>query len=373
MPPAMNATIPFVDLSPTYDRIGKELERAALRVLRSNHYIGGEEVTRFESKFAQYCNCNHAVGVSNGLSALQLSLQALGIGSGDEVIVPANTYIATWLAVSHCGATPVPVEVCDELHTIDAQKIREKISARTKAIIPVHLYGQSADLAPILKAARERNLYVIEDAAQAQGALYNNVKLGGHGDAVAWSFYPTKNLGAFGDAGAITTNDPEIADKLTMLRNYGSPHKHAHILRGHNARLDPIQAALLEVKLDYLDEWNNERAAIAAFYSRHIDSPYCAPPITPAWSTPVWHLYVIRSPFRDELQAWLQQHAIETLIHYAVPPHKQPAYADHAFDPLPKAELLAAEILSLPIYPYMPRDYQEHVVETINAFEPGFL
>ncbi len=360
--------IPFFDMSATYADVGVGLEEAALRVLRSNHYIGGAEVEAFEQAFARYVGADYCVAVSNGLSALHLALLAVGVGRGDEVIVPSNTFIATWLAVSHCGASPVPVEPDPETHTITAAAIAGKLSPRTKAIIPVHLYGQSADLDPIVKLARANDLLVIEDAAQAQGARYKGERIGSHSDIVAWSFYPGKNLGALGDAGGITTNNKEMADKIALLRNYGSRERYYHEIIGYNSRMDPLQAALLSVKLKNLDEWNEKRAVIARYYSENISPDICAVPLTPDWSTPVWHQYVVRTPLRDKLQSWLKQRGVETLIHYPLPPHQQPAYSEFVGCVLPVAEQLAREILSIPIFPQLSAGQVEAVVAAINSF-----
>lgn len=361
--------VPFFDMSATYSDIGRDLEDAALRVLRSNNYIGGVEVEKFESAFAQYVEAEYCVTVSNGLSALHLALLATGVGPGDEVIVPSNTFIATWLAVSHCGATPIPVEPDPETYTITATAVVGKLNSRTKAIIPVHLYGQSVDLDPILELARTKNLIVIEDAAQAQGGEYKGKKIGGHSDVVAWSFYPGKNLGALGDAGGVTTNNKVLAEKVTLLRNYGSKKRYYHDVIGYNSRMDPLQAALLMVKLKSLEQWNFQRAEIAKYYSENISNVLCSVPLTPDWSTPVWHQYVVRSPYRDELQSWLKENGIETLIHYPLPPHKQPAYSELKDISLPVSEGLSREILSIPIFPQLSKKQMEAVVFTINRFK----
>jgi len=363
-------SVPFYDMSATYAEVGESLESAALRVLRSNHYIGGPEVVRFESAYAQYVETKYCVAVSNGLSALHLALLAADVGPGDEVIVPSNTFIATWLAVTHCGAIPVPVEPSPETYTITASAVAQKLTKRTRAIIPVHLYGQSADLDPIITLAREYGLIVVEDAAQAQGALYRGVKIGGHGDMVAWSFYPGKNLGALGDAGGITTNNEELAHRLQLLRNYGSRTRYYHDVLGYNSRMDPLQAALLTIKLQNLDRWNEQRRAIANFYSEHISSEYCSVPVTPEWSTPVWHQYVICSEHRDHLAGWLKECGVETLIHYPVPPHLQPAYHQYAREDLPVAARLAQQVLSIPVFPQLTTAQLGIVVKALNGFRP---
>lgn len=364
-------SIPFFNLEPSYQEIKKELEESVIESCRSQHYIGGKEVDRFERQFSHYVEANHCIGVGNGLSALHLALLACGIKPGDHVLVPSNTFIATWLAVSHCGAIPVPVEPDPDTHLISADLAREAITDKTRAIIPVHLYGQSADLTPIMTLAKKHQLLVIEDAAQAQGAGYQNKRIGTHSDAVAWSFYPGKNLGAFGDAGAVTTNNEDIASQVRLLGNYGSRERYHNEVIGFNSRLDPIQAAVLSVKLAKLDQWNKSRSHIARFYSKNINSPYCSTPKTPEWSTPVWHQYVIRSPYRDQLRHHLATAGIETLIHYPIPPHLQNAYKnDYANAVLPVAEQLANEILSLPIWPQLSTEQLEQITYAINNFQP---
>ena len=362
--------VPFFDFDAFHAPILTELEEAAVRVIHSNQYIGGKEVETLESRFAAYTEAEYAVGVSSGLSAIHLALLASNVGPGDEVIVPSNTFIATWLAVSHCGATPVPVEPDRHSHLINADAIANKLTSRTKAIIPVHLYGQAADLNPILELSKSHSLTVIEDAAQAHGARYHSRKIGGIGDLTAWSFYPGKNLGALGDAGAITTNSKELQERLIALRNYGSTKRYVNDSIGFNCRLDPIQAAILSVKLQHIDTWNTLRQQNADYYKTHITNPACQIPITPKWSTPVWHQYVIRCEHRDELQRWLGSQGIETLIHYPIPPHKQGAYNEYVFEELPIADKLASEILSLPIYPGMTIEQLDSVATAINTFSP---
>lgn len=348
-------TVPFLDLKAAYIELKNEIDETAARVLRSGWYILGPEVEAFEAEYAAYCVAGHCIGVANGLDALILALRAVGVGPGDEVVVPSNTYIATWLAVSECGATPVPVEPDEATYNIDPARIEASITPRTKVILPVHLYGQPADLDPILAIARRHGLKVVEDAAQAHGARYKGRRIGGHGDAVAWSFYPGKNLGAMGDGGAVTTNDAVIADKIRVLRNYGSRVKYVNEVRGLNSRLDPIQAAILRVKLARLDEWNERRRAIARLYDGALASSGLALPRVPEWAEPVWHLYVVRSPKRDGLQDRLASAGVDTLIHYPIPPHMQKAYANLGLTPdaLPLAARLAAEVLSLPMGPHL--------------------
>lgn len=345
--------VPFLDLRAAYLELKPEIDAAIARVLDSGWYILGHEVEAFEAEWAEYCGASHAVGVGNGLDALTLALRALEIGPGDEVIVPSNTYIATWLAVSAVGATPVPVEPDPATYNIDPTRIAAAITPRTRALLPVHLYGQPADLDPILAIARQHNLAVVEDAAQAHGARYKGRRIGAHGDVVCWSFYPGKNLGAFGDAGAITTNRVELADRIRVLRNYGSREKYVNEVQGMNSRLDPLQAAVLRVKLLVLDEWNQRRRDIASLYTEGLMSSSLLLPEVPNWADPVWHLYVVRSPDRDALQARLSESGISTLIHYPIPPHRQEAFADHCNTSLPIADRLASEVLSLPISPHL--------------------
>lgn len=347
--------IPFLDLGAAYRELATEIDAAVARVLASGWYIGGPEVAAFEADFAAYTDSQHCVGTGNGLDALILALRACDIGPGDGVIVPSNTYIATWLAVSAVGATIQPVEPDPATHNIDPARIAAAITPETRAILPVHLYGQPADMDPILDLARTHGLRVIEDAAQAHGARYKGQRLGGHGDVVCWSFYPGKNLGALGDGGAITTNDADIAARVRQLGNYGSEQKYVHTERGVNSRLDPIQAAVLRVKLGVLDDWNDRRRAIAATYSEALAQTGLVPPHVPNWAEPVWHLYVVRSPERDTLQTRLAEAGVGTLIHYPLPSHMQEAYADLGIAPeaLPLARQLAGEVLSLPIGPQM--------------------
>jgi dTDP-4-amino-4,6-dideoxygalactose transaminase len=303
------------------------------------------------------------------LDALRLALIAMEIGPGDEVIVPSNTFIATWLAVSQCGATPVPVEPLESTCNLDPDRIEAGITKRTKAVIPVHLYGQPADLDPILSIARAHGLFVLEDAAQAHGAQYKGRRIGGHGDAAAWSFYPGKNLGALGDAGAVTTNNAQLAERIRMLRNYGSEIKYVHPMRGFNSRLDPVQAAALTVKLRHLDQWNDRRKAIAARYRQGLSGTSLQLPDVPAWADPAWHLYVVRHPRRDKLQSFLRDKEIGTQIHYPIPPHLQGAYRDHGRKEgqLPVAERMAETVLSLPMGPQMGEASVDAVIAAVRA------
>lgn len=315
-------SVPFLDMKAPYRELQAELDSAWRRVMESGWYILGSEVEAFEREFAEYVGVKYCVGVGNGLDALHLILRAYGIGAGDEVIVPANTYIASWLAVSYAGASPVPVEPLEATCNLDPSRLESAVSSRTKAVMAVHLYGQTADMDAINAVARKHGLKVIEDAAQAHGARYRGRRAGGLGDAAGWSFYPAKNLGALGDAGAVTTNDPDLAEKVRVLRNYGSQVKYHNLYKGFNSRLDELQAALLRVKLKVLDEWNARRAQIAARYLDGLKDSGLTLPFVPQGMQPNWHLFVVRSPNRDALQAHLKRQGIETLIHYPVPHHR---------------------------------------------------
>ena len=347
--------IPFLDLKSPHVELHSEVMAAIERVVSSGWYILGEEVETFEAEYACYCTVAECVSVANGLDALHLALRAMEIGEGDEVIVPSNTYIATWLAVSQCGAIPIPVEPLESTYNIDPSRIEAAITPRTKAIIPVHLYGQPADLDPILEIARKHGLKILEDAAQAHGARYKGKRIGGHGDAVAWSFYPGKNLGALGDGGAVTTNNSEIAGRIRALRNYGSRVKYVNEVQGYNSRLDPIQAAVLRVKLKHLDAWNTRRSVLARQYMDGLSDSELILSHVPDWAEPVWHLFVVRHQQRKAVQQRLTDADIGSLIHYPIPPHKQQAYAnlDFAEDAFPLASRMANEVLSLPMGPQL--------------------
>lgn len=356
--------IPFLDLGAAYRELQAEIDAAVARSLASGYYIGGPEVTAFEDEFAAYCGAVHAVGVANGLDALHLALRAMDVGPGDEVIVPSNTYIATWLAVSQCGAMPVPVEPDERTFNIDPTRIEAAITPRTKVILPVHLYGQPADMDPILAIARKHGLRVLEDGAQAHGARYKGLRLGAHGDAVAWSFYPGKNLGAMGDGGAVTTNDAQLADRIRVLRNYGSRVKYVNEVQGYNSRLDPLQAAILRVKLANLDAWNARRSVIAARYQLGLADCGLTLPHVPDWAEPAWHLYVVQHPQRDALQKALADVGVGTLIHYPIPPHLQQAYAPAGWGlgSFPLAERMADQVLSLPMGPHTNLEQANQVI-----------
>ena len=362
--------VPFLELGQAYQELQPELEAAVLASLRTGWYIGGDDVEHFEKDFATYVGAGHGVGLSNGLDALMLALRGWGIGPGDEVIVPSNTFIATWFAVSQCGATPVPVEPLDATNNLDPDLLAAAITPRTRAIIPVHLYGQPADLDPIVAIARQHGLWVLEDAAQAHGARYKGRRVGTQGDAAAWSFYPGKNLGAFGDAGALTTSDAGLADRVRALRNYGSQVKYVSDVQGGNHRLDPLQAAALGVKLRHLDEWNQRRVRLAARYTEELRGSAVRLPEVPSWADPVWHLYVVRTPRRDALQQHLAEAGIGSQIHYPIPPHLQKAYAGAGFRPgqFPVAERMASEVLSLPMGPQLGDAQQSEVIRAVRAF-----
>ena len=363
--------IPFLDLKATYTELKDELDAAAERVLSSGWYILGEEVEAFEADWARYCGAQYCIGVGNGLEALHLILRALDIGAGDEVIVPSNTYIATWLASSYAGATAIPVEPDPRTHNLDPDRIEAAITPRTRAIMPVHLYGQPADMDAINAVAQRHNLKVIEDAAQAHGARYKGRSVGALGDAAGWSFYPGKNLGAIGDAGAITTNDAALAEKVRMLRNYGSRVKYYNEVKGYNSRLDPLQAAFLSVKLRHLDEWNARRKVIVQRYVAGLSNvPDLIVPHVPEWAEPVWHLFVVRHPQRDALQQHLRAAEIGTLIHYPVPPHLSLAYQDAGWraGQFPVAEQLARSVLSLPMGPHLSVGASAIVIDEVAKF-----
>lgn len=362
--------VPFLDLKAPYLELKEEIDEALARVVSSGWFILGDEVEVFEDEFATYCGVGHAVGVANGLDALHLTLLAMGVGPGDEVIVPSNTYIATWLAITNCGARPVPVEPIETTYNIDPDRIEAAITQRTKVILPVHLYGQPADMDAIVSIARRHGLRVLEDAAQSHGASYKGQPIGSHGDAVAWSFYPGKNLGAMGDGGAVTTNDIALADRVRLLRNYGSRVKYVNEVCGYNSRLDPIQAAILRAKLRMLDAWNERRALVAR---RYIEALSCEPitlPSVPDWSSPAWHLFVVRHPRRDQLQQFLADAGIGTLVHYPIPPHMQVAYQSCGWTKgsFPIAEQMADELLSLPMGPHIHMQQVDHVCQTLIKF-----
>lgn len=352
----MNASIPFLDLGKSYRSLKTEIDSAILSSIGSGQYIGGKDVSNFESEFADFTGSSECIGVGNGLDALVLALTALGIGPGDEVIVPSHTFIATWLAVTRVGATIVPVEVDQRTYCLSPELIESAISDRTKAIVPVHLYGHPANVIEISHIAKKHNLFVIEDAAQAHGASIQGKRIGSHSDIVAWSFYPGKNLGALGDGGAITTNSERLAEEVRALRNYGSEIKYHNRLLGFNSRLDPLQAAVLSIKLKHLESWNESRNKLAIRYIERLSSvDGITLPSLPDNGVHAWHLFVIRVQNREFIQSELKSRGIETLVHYPVAAFNQECYAplnikDSDF---PLSSELSRTVLSLPLDPHM--------------------
>ena len=361
--------IPLVDLGAQYREIGEELEAAVLRVLRSGNYALGPEVEAFEAEFAAYCGTAQAVGVNSGTSALLVALRACGIGPGDEVITVPFTFVATAATIAETGAAVQFVDIDPRSFTLDPATLASQVTERTKAIVPVHLYGQPADMDPVLQVARDHGLTVIEDAAQAHGALYKGRKVGGLGDLACFSFYPSKNLGACGEGGIITTNDPERARTARMLRDWGQDGKYNHVLRGGNYRLDGIQGAVLRVKLRYLDAWTDARRRVAARYDTLLASARVETPETMAYATHAYYVYAIRSRARSEVHAALRARDIGAAIHYPVPVHLQPAYSGLGYTTgaFPHAERAAREVLSLPIYPELTEDAQDEVVRGLST------
>lgn len=355
--------IPLVDLRRQYRSIKDEIDTALLETVASTHYVLGEEVARFEEEFAEYCGARHCVGVASGTAAIGLALEALGVAEGDEVIAPANTFIATVLPVLRLGAQPVLVDCDESTATIDAEKVSAVVSPRTKAILAVHLYGHPADVEPLLELCREHGLALVEDACQAHGARYKGRRVGGLGRAAAFSFYPSKNLGAYGDGGAVTTDDEEIAIRIRSLRNLGRASAHTHVVEGWNERLDTIQAAILRVKLRHLDRWNDLRRLHAAAYDHALTAADVRTPHTTPWAEPVWHLYVVRSAARDRLRSALADAGVETGLHYPLPLHLQPAVARLGYSrgDFPVAEAWAEELLSLPMFPELEPSEIERV------------
>jgi dTDP-4-amino-4,6-dideoxygalactose transaminase len=364
-------SVAFLDLKPLHDEISGDLDAAWRRVMESGWYVLGPEVDTFEKEFAAYCGATHCVGVGNGLEALHLILRAMGVGPGDEVLVPSNTYIATWLAATHAGATPVPVEPDPQTHNIDPARIAAAVTARTRAIIAVHLYGRPADMDPIREVAARYGLKVVEDAAQAHGAVYRGRRTGALADAAGFSFYPTKNLGCIGDGGAVVTDDSLVAERVRLLRNYGSPRKNVNEIAGFNSRLDPLQAALLRVKLARLDGWNRRRDEIAAAYRAglsNLPGLTVPEPSGTDWMH-VWHLYVVRHAEREALQRHLERAGIGTMIHYPIAPHRSAAYASLGLSKgLPIAAALADEVLSLPMGAHIGESEVAEVIAAMRTF-----
>lgn len=364
-------TVPFLDVGASYRELAEEIDDALHRVLDSGWFILGPEVEAFEQEYAKFLGVQHCVGVGNGLDALRLALLALDVGPGDEVIVPANTYIATWVAVTHVGALVVPVEPDERTYNIAPGGIEAAITERTKVVLPVHLYGQPVDLTPIREIARRHGLRIIEDAAQAHGARYDGALVGAGSDIVAWSFYPGKNLGAFGDGGAVTTDDPEVADRVRRLRNYGSSEKYVNEEIGLNSRLDPMQAAVLRVKLRHLDDWNHRREILANRYLAELPDSTLRLPYVHESARPAWHLFVVRTPHRAALIRHLEGFGVQTVIHYPIPPHLQRAYGTLGFRPgsFPITEAIHAQVLSLPIGPHLSAEEQTRVIQAITSWE----
>lgn len=362
--------IPFVSFEKMHNELQDEIEKKLIEVFNSNWFIRGEELKAFEKAFAEFCGVSYCVGCGNGLDALNLILQAYGIGQGDEVIVPANTYIATALAITKCGAKPVFVDPDIHSYNIDCSKIEEKINHKTRAIMAVHLYGQTADMDEINKIAKKYDIKVIEDAAQAHGALYHDKYTGNLGDAAGFSFYPGKNLGALGDGGAITTNDEEIAKKISMLGNYGSEVKYHHEYPGTNSRLDEIQAAILRIKLCKLEEWNEERNRLACKYLNGIKNNKIILPQIYNDRSHVWHIFSIRTEKRNELQAYLYDKGIETNIHYPIPIHLQNAYKDLGIKKgeFPVAEEISMTQMSIPMYYGLTDSDLKYIIDCLNSF-----
>lgn len=361
--------IKFLDLHKINERFRPEIDAAIKRVLDSGWYILGKEDEKFESDFAAFCGVKHCIGCANGLDALNLIIKGYGFGAGDEIIAPANTYIASILAITQNNCTPVLVEPDLKTYNINPDLIEEKITQKTKAIMVVHLYGQAVEMEKIQELAKKYNLKIIEDSAQAHGAIYKSKRTGNLGDASGFSFYPGKNLGCLGDGGCVTTNDDELAAKIRAIRNYGSNIKYNNILQGINSRLDEIQAAVLDIKYRFLDEDNEKRRKIADFYSKNIKNPLITLPETYARESHVWHIYPVRTVNRNKLQQFLLDNGIQTLIHYPIPPHKQQCFKEWNNLSFPITEKIHEEILSIPISPVLSAAEMQKVVEVINEFE----
>jgi dTDP-4-amino-4,6-dideoxygalactose transaminase len=367
---SMQPRVPFVDLTAQYRTIAAEINEATSRVIQEADFILGREVNLFEEEFASFCEARYAVGVDSGTSALELALRAFDIGAGDEVITAANSFIASALAISHAGATPVLVDIDAFTHTMDVAAIEKAITPRTKAVLPVHLYGHPAHMEPIRQLADKHGLVVIEDACQAHGARYKGKRAGSLGHAAAFSFYPGKNLGAYGDGGMVVTNDRGIAKRLAMLRNYGQKEKYQHLFRGYNRRLDTLQAAVLRVKLKYLEEWNAARRWNAVLYHKFLDGTGVVLPGEAGGAESVWHLYVIRTENRDLLRDYLVSRGVSASIHYPIPIHLQPAYQDLRYKrgDFPVTEAYAQQILSLPMFAELTQGQIEFIAQVIRGF-----
>ncbi|HKR21822.1 MAG TPA: DegT/DnrJ/EryC1/StrS family aminotransferase [Pyrinomonadaceae bacterium] len=364
----MTKNIPLVGLFDQYQTIKSEVDAAIENIITKSAFVGGEEVRNFEKEFAAYCEAKACVGVGNGTDALYLTLRALGIGAGDEVITVAHTFIATSEAISMTGATPIFIDVLDDTMLMDPSLIEAAITPRTKAIIPVHLYGQSCDMDAIMEIARRHGLKVVEDAAQAHGGRWRGQRVGSIGDAATFSFYPGKNLGAFGDGGAVVSQDEGLIERIRMLANHGRLEKYTHKMEGVNSRLDGLQAAILRVKLRRLDEWNARRRQIADAYMDVLTDQGLSLPVVHENAEPVWHLFVIRVGERERLASALKEDGIATGIHYPVPLHQQPAYEDRAASySLPATERAAQEVLSLPMYPELNQEQIEHICNSVSS------
>ncbi len=365
--------LPFVDLQTPAAEMAAEIAAALAKVAAGGHYVLGPEVTAFEQEWAAWCEAKHAVGVANCLDALAMGLAVCGVGPGDEVIVPSNTYIATWLAISQVGATPVPVEPDEGTCNLDPRLVERAITNRTKAVMPVHLYGLPADLGPLLALSRAHGLKVVEDAAQSHGARYHGRRIGGHGDVICWSFYPTKNLGALGDGGAITTDDPALADAIRVMRNYGARQRYVCEVAGRNSRLDELHAAVLRLKLRRLDGWNRTRQQLARRYRAAFADLALRLQDEPAGCESVAHLFTVRTPQRLALQKHLEAHGVPTIIHYPIPPHRQGAYAHLGFatGSFPIAERIHNTVLSLPLHPYLSDTVQDRIIAAVRAWQPA--
>jgi dTDP-4-amino-4,6-dideoxygalactose transaminase len=365
--------VPYLDLKAQYQSIKPEIDAAVTRVLESSQFVLGAEVAEFEREFAQYSGASECVALNSGTSALHLALLAVGVGPGDEVITVPFTFVASVAAVLYAGARPILIDIERRSFTIDPSAIQAAITPRTKAILPVHLYGQPADLDPILEVAHRHGLAVIEDAAQAHGAKYRARPVGSIGDISCFSFYPTKNLGAYGEGGAITTNNPEYAKKIRMLRDWGQEGKYHHVLRGYNYRMEGMQGGILRVKLRHLEEWTEARRAVAAQYDRLLADSGVELPAEMAWARHVYHVYTLRTEDRDGLQASLRADGIQTAVHYGIPAHLQPAYADlgYGVGSLPESEAAARQVLSLPIYPELSETAIAKVVSAVKRAIPS--
>jgi len=370
----MNMKVPLIDLKRQYYRIKDEVDKKIGEVLESGRFILGNNVEAFEDEFARYCGVKYAVGVASGTDALTLSLKALGLSDGDEVITVPNTFIATVDAISYSRATPIFVDIEPETYTMKVSDIKQKITKRTKAILPVHLYGHPVDMDPLLEIAEQNNLYVVEDACQAHGAKYKSKKVGSLGDCACFSFYPSKNLGACGDGGIVVTNEEEIAERIRILRDYGQKRKYEHVIIGYNSRLDEVQAAVLRVKLRYLDKWIEERRRNARKYNELLSEIHnITLPMEKSYAKHAYHLYVIRTRYRDEMQKWLSSNGISTLIHYPIPVHFQKAYSHLGIgkNSFPMTEECSGDVLSLPMFPELTEDEIRFVSQSIKEFVEG--